>query len=273
VQEAGAASGLARAAMSGAPTVGARSALRVGLFVPCYVDQLRPDVGLATLELLEAQGLHVDFPFAQTCCGQPWLNSGSADAAARLARRCVEIFRDYDYVVAPSASCIATLRVHYAELLGGVDEIGPRSYELCEFLCDVLGLEGLPGRFPHRVGLHESCHGMRELGLGGASERSGEPPSRARRLLSSLDEIELTRLDRPDECCGFGGVFAIEEEAVSCLMGMDRVRDHERSRAEILTSSDLSCLLHLEGLIRRHGAPLQTLHVAQILAGREPDPA
>jgi len=251
------------------PRGGTRSAPPVGLFVPCYVDQLRPDVGLATLEVLEAHGVQVDYPRAQTCCGQPWLNSGCTRDAAWLARRFVEIFRDYEYVVAPSASCVATLRGHYTKLLGGSADVCARSFELCEFLCDVLGVDRVEGRFAHRVGLHESCHGLRGLRQGGASERVGEPGSKVRRLLASLDAIELTALERPDECCGFGGVFAVEEEAVSCMMGLDRVRDHERSGADVVTSTDLSCLLHLEGLIRRNGAPLQVMHVAQILAGRE----
>lgn len=252
----------------------ARPAGRVALFVPCYVDQLYPDVALATMEVLERLGVNVEFPEQQTCCGQPMANTGCADAARPLARRMVEVFADYDHVVCPSGSCVAMVREHYPEVLGGSEPryaaLRARTYELAEFLVDVLGVTRVPGRFPYRVGLHASCHGLRELRLGPASELNvpAPAPDRARALLSGLDGITLTPLSRPDECCGFGGTFAVAEEAVSCRMGQDRIADHEQGGAQVITAGDMSCLMHLDGLLRRQRKPMRVMHLAQILAGR-----
>jgi L-lactate dehydrogenase complex protein LldE len=245
-------------------------AQRVGLFVPCYVDQFFPDVGLATLELLEGQGLEVEYPEAQTCCGQPLNNSGSAAEVRPLAERFVKIFRDFDYVVCPSGSCSAMVRHHYQgfDLGADYDSLKPRVYELCEFLTDVLGTPKFLHAFPHKVGLHESCHGLRELRLGRSSELVGAPFSKVRGLLSSLEGIQFATLERSDECCGFGGTFSVAEEAVSCSMGRDRLRDHEQAGTEVLASADMSCLMHLSGLMRRGNKQLPVMHVAQILAGR-----
>ena len=243
--------------------------MRVGLFVPCHVDQLWPEVGLAALALLERAGVEVEFPRAQTCCGQALLSAGGRDDARVLARRCARVFEGYDAVVAPSASCIAMLRVHYPELLGGAEAaaLAARSYELCEFLHGVLRVAPPTHAFPHRVALHAGCHALRELRLGRASEGApaGEDPVRA--LLVGLDGIEIVPVSR-DECCGFGGVFSAVEPEVSCRMGLDRLDDHRAARAEVVTSSDPSCLLHLAALARRHGRDdFAILHVAQVLAG------
>lgn len=246
--------------------------LRVGLFIPCYVDQLFPQVGLATVRLLEQLGVEVDFPEAQTCCGQPMANTGCTDEARPLAVKFLEIFQNYEYVVCPSGSCTAMVRHHYDEYLAGrpgFAALRAKTFELCEFLTDVLQVEKLPGRFPHRVGLHQSCHGLRELRLGSSSEIVGPAFGKARQLLELIDGLELVALERPDECCGFGGTFAVNEAAVSALMGQDRIRDHERAGAEVLTANDMSCLMHLDGLIRREGKPIRVLHVAEILAGAE----
>jgi len=242
----------------------------IGLFIPCYVDQLFPKVGLATLDLLENLGQTVEFPVAQTCCGQPMANTGCTGDALPLAKRFLEIFRPYDYVVAPSGSCVAMVRHHYEHLLHGepgFEELKSKTFELCEFLTDVLKIEKLPGRFPHRVGLHQSCHGLRELRLGSCSEVMGPQFSKVKQVLQLIDGIEFVPLTRPDECCGFGGTFAVSEEAVSCLMGEDRVADHEQAGAEVLTANDMSCLMHLDGIIRRQKKPIRVLHVAEILAG------
>jgi L-lactate dehydrogenase complex protein LldE len=247
--------------------------MRVGLFIPCYVDQFYPDVGLATLEILEKQGLTVEFPDAQTCCGQPMSNTGCVAAAVPLAERFVEIFADYDYVVCPSGSCTSMVRHHYKEMLAGnagYEKVKKSSFELCEFLHDVLGLTQWDGEFPYRVGLHQSCHGLRELRLDGCSEEMRERPSKVRGFLQSLRGIELTKLSRADECCGFGGTFAVAQEAVSVMMGDDRLADHLQAGTSVLTATDMSCLMHLEGLIRRQKLPIAVMHIAEILAGRKP---
>jgi L-lactate dehydrogenase complex protein LldE len=242
----------------------------VGLFIPCYIDQLYPHVGLATVEVLEACGLTVDFPEAQTCCGQPMANTGCSGEARTLAERFLAIFSHYDYVVAPSGSCVAMVRHHYEEYLHnkpGFAELKRKTFELCEFLADVLHVRRIEGHFPHRVGLHQSCHGLRELRLGSASELVFGDSSKTRSLLELLEGVTLTTLRRPDECCGFGGTFAVSEEAVSCMMGKDRIADHEQAGTEVLTANDMSCLMHLDGLIRRAHVPLPVMHIAEILAG------
>lgn len=244
--------------------------MNVGLFVPCYVDQLYPEVGWATLQVLRRCGVDVEFPEAQTCCGQPMANTGCNDLAAPLAKSFVSIFRRYDYVVCPSGSCVSMVRNHYEELLGDSgdnEQVCKRTYELCEFLHDVLDVKELSARFPHRVGIHQSCHGLRELRLGSSSEMMTPAFSKVQHILGLVDGIEFTSLTRPDECCGFGGTFAVAEEAVSVMMGEDRIADHEQAGTEVLTGADMSCLMHLEGLLRRKESPMRVLHVAQILAG------
>ncbi len=245
--------------------------MQVALFVPCYVDQLYPDVAMATVELLEQQGCTVHFPDQQTCCGQPMANTGCWDEARPLAVRFVEIFREFDYVVCPSGSCTAMVTHHYEELVGELDgyrQLQAQTFELTQFLVDVLHVERLDVTFPHRVGLHKSCHGLRELRLGSSSERMTEPFSKARQLLELVKGLEFVELQRTDECCGFGGTFAVTEEAVSCMMGLDRIHDHQQAGAEVITAGDMSCLMHLDGLIQRQNYDLPVMHIAEILAGR-----
>jgi len=239
----------------------------VALFVPCYIDQLYPRVGLATAELLERQGVRVHFPEAQTCCGQPMANSGFFDDARQLARKMLDVFSPYEHVVCPSGSCTSMVRNHYPELLPGdpkVAALRAKTRELCEFLHDVLQVRPR-GRFDAWVGLHQSCHALRELRMGSGSERLVPPYSKTRALLEGIEGLQLAELSREDECCGFGGTFAVSEEAVSCAMGRDRVADHERAGAEVITGADSSCLMHLDGLIRRDGKKLRVLHVAELL--------
>lgn len=246
---------------------------KVGLFIPCYVDQLYPRVGLATVEVLEKFGVEVEFPEAQTCCGQPMANTGCVEEARPLAERFLEIFGEYEYIVGPSGSCVAMVREHYGEFLDGrpgFAALRAKTFEFCEFLTDVLKVDKLDLKFPHKVGLHQSCHGLRELRLASSSEIVGPAFGKARQLLELIDGLELTTLQRPDECCGFGGTFAVQEEAVSCMMGQDRIRDHLRAGTEVLTANDMSCLMHLQGLIRRDRQPLRVMHIAQILAGDAP---
>lgn len=247
--------------------------MRVGLFIPCYIDQFYPEVGWATVDVLNRYGVDVDFPAAQTCCGQPMANTGCTNDTRPLAEKFLKVFREYPYVVCPSGSCVAMVRYHYDQFLAGAagfEQLKAKTFELCEFLTDVLRVEQVTGHFPHKVGLHQSCHGLRELRLGSASELVATSFNKARRLLESLSGIELTQLERPDECCGFGGTFSVNEEAVSCLMGNDRLDDHQRAGTEVLTAVDMSCLMHLGGLISRAERPLKVMHIAQILAGHQP---
>ena len=240
----------------------------VALFVPCYIDQFYPQVGLATVDLLERFGIRADFPEAQTCCGQPMANSGCFADAAPLAKKFLDVFSRYRYVVCPSGSCTSMVREHYVNLLPGEPKIAAmrgKVYELCEFLHDVVQAKPR-GRFPHRVGLHQSCHGLRELRLASGSERRIAAFDKVRDLLAGLEGIQLVELARQDECCGFGGTFAVSEEAISCAMGKDRIADHERAGAEVIAGADMSCLMHLSGLLRRQHKPLRVMHVAEVLA-------
>ena len=245
--------------------------MKVALLVPCFIDQLFPDVALATMEVLKRQGIDVRFPESQICCGQVALNIGGTEEARDLAMRTAKTFDDFEYVVAPSASCVATIRTQYPALLPNDPEISRLSehtYELCEFLVDVVGMTRARGSFRHRVGIHIGCHGLRALGLASTSERPHDGPNKVRLLLESLDGVEIVETERADECCGFGGVFSYGEEAVSAAMGRDRVDAHETAGVDVIASTDASCLMHLDGLIRREGHRLRTMHVAQILAGR-----
>ncbi len=248
--------------------------MQIGLFIPCYIDQLFPDVGLATVEVLEKHNVDIEFPREQTCCGQPMANTGCTEDTRPLAEKFLRIFKDYEYVVCPSGSCVAMVRHHYDRYLEGkpgFDDLKRKTFELCEFLTDVLAVERIGGRFPHRVGLHNSCHGHRGLRLGQPSEIVGPPFNKVRSLLESIDGLQLTELNRPDECCGFGGTFAVNEEAVSSRMGLDRIGDHEQAGTEVLTAADMSCLMHMDGLIRRNKKKIPIMHVAQIFAGRQLD--
>ncbi|HEY6564984.1 MAG TPA: (Fe-S)-binding protein [Pirellulaceae bacterium] len=248
--------------------------MRVGLFIPCFIDQLYPQVGIATLEVLERYGCHVVYPAAQTCCGQPFANAGLLDEARPLAARFLRIFAEanVEHVVAPSGSCVAMVRRHYRHLFGELNhaDLTSRTWELCEFLVDILQIEPPTTAFAFQVGLHASCHGQRELRLGSSSEIMEGAFDKVRSLLERLDGIEFTDLSRQDECCGFGGTFAVTEAAVSVAMGRDRIEDHLRGGTQVLTATDMSCLMHLDGILRRMGHSIRVMHVAEILAGRLP---
>lgn len=244
--------------------------MSVALFIPCYVDLFYPNVAQASLTLLENAGVDVVYPEAQTCCGQPMANTGCMEDAAVAARHFLEVFGGFDAVVAPSGSCVSMVRNHYAEILGkdqALPDICTHTYELCEYMTDHLNITSVDASFPHKVGLHQSCHGLRELRLASSSERMDQPFSKVRTLLESVEGLTLVDLEREDECCGFGGLFSISEEAVSCSMGRDRVKDHLQAGAEYITGVDMSCLMHMGGLIKRDKSPTHIVHVAEILAG------
>lgn len=245
--------------------------MTVALFVPCYVDQFFPEVAIATLELLEKLGVSVDYPDGQTCCGQPMANTGCTPEAKPVAQRFVEIFGKYEAIVCPSGSCTAMVRQHYAEYFDSADEtfahVASRTFELCEYLHDELNLTELDASFPHRISLHQSCHGLRELRLGESSESMTKRIDKVRTMLNLVRDIEWCTPQRTDECCGFGGTFAVNEADVSAMMGRDRIADHLDAESEFLVSADMSCLMHLDGIIRREKKPIRVMHVAQILAG------
>jgi L-lactate dehydrogenase complex protein LldE len=235
--------------------------MRVGLFIPCYVDQFYPQVAIATLELLEKVGCTVAYPPDQTCCGQPMANSGFEHLTGECTKLFIKNFNEFDYIVSPSGSCVLHIKEHSHENAGLHDRI----FELVEFLTDVLKIDHLDASFPHRVGLHQSCHGQRGLHLAQMSELMAPPFSKPAQLLNMVKKIQLIDLDRKDECCGFGGTFCVAEEAVSVKMGKDRVADHEKHGAEVITGSDMSCLMHLEGILRRQKSPVKVKHIAEIL--------
>ncbi len=246
------------------------SAMKVALFIPCYVDQFYPQVGIATLELLEKQGVEVHFPTDQTCCGQPMANSGCEDQGQETAKLFVENFKDYDYIVGPTGSCVLHVREHFNKIpqTEAVKKVRAKTYELCEFLTDVLKVHSFDVSFPYKVGLHLSCHGQRGMRMAQSSELVGQDFSKMRSLLAMVKDIQLIDLDRKDECCGFGGTFAVAEEAVSVKMGKDRIADHKKNGAQVLTGGDMSCLMHMEGIIKRKKEDVKVMHIAEILNGK-----
>lgn len=239
--------------------------MKVGLFIPCYVDALYPEVGVSTFKLLRSLGVDVDYPERQTCCGQPMGNAGFQDKADKLVEKFDDIFRGYDYVVAPSASCTAYVRYFHPKIAGHECEAAGKTVDLVEFLHDVLKVKSLPAKFPHKVSLHNSCHGVRELGLSSPSERNIPKFNKIKDLLEMVEGITVFEPERPDECCGFGGMFAIEEPGVSTKMGIDKVRRHMATGAEFITGPDSSCLMHMQGVAAKQDLPIKFIHVAQIL--------
>lgn len=241
--------------------------MRVGLFIPCYVDQFYPNAAIATMRLLQKLGIEVVYPTAQTCCGQPMANSGFEHLTDGCNRLFIENFAAFDYIVSPSGSCVLHIKehLHDEEQQVPVQAIRAKIYELVEFLTDILKVEHLQARFPFKVGLHQSCHGQRGLYLSQMSELVAPYYSKPMRLLNMVEGIEMISLSREDECCGFGGTFCVAEEAVSVKMGQDRVADHLKHDAEYITSSDMSCLMHMEGILRRQKSKVKVLHIAEIL--------
>ena len=242
--------------------------MRVGLFVTCLVDLMRPSIGFAALKLLDRPGVEVVVPDRQTCCGQPAYNSGDRDDAIALARKFIEEFEGFDHVVAPSGSCSGMVRTHYAELLSGdpawksrAERLGARTWELTQFLVDVLKVDFVPGRFDGTVTYHDSCAGLREMGV------KGQPRS----LLGKVAGLSLAEMAECETCCGFGGTFSIKFGEISTRLADDKCRHVEASGADAVVLGDLGCMLNIEGRLRRRGhASTQVLHVAEVLAGERP---
>lgn len=242
--------------------------MKIGLFIPCYVNAIFPNVGVASYQLLKKLGLDVDYPLDQTCCGQPMANAGFEEEAKGLAERFEHLFTSYDYIVGPSASCVSFVKENYPRILKKekhlCESIG-KIYDICEFIHDVVQPQSLNAFFPHKVSIHNSCHGVRELFLSTPSEMNVPYNNKLRNLLNLVKGIEVLEPSRVDECCGFGGMFAIEEPDVSTAMGRDKVKDHMNTGAAYITGADSSCMMHMKGVIEREHWPIQLIHIVEIL--------
>jgi L-lactate dehydrogenase complex protein LldE len=244
--------------------------MKAALFIPCYVDAVFPEVGIATLELLERFGVEVAYPLNQTCCGQPMANSGCHEDAAAAEALFVKNFAGFDYIVGPSGSCVHHVRENLTAIPQTPEtaEVRRNTYELVEFLHDVLKVREFPwAEFPHAVGLHNGCSSLRALRTAKMSEIAEPPFSKPLDLLSKVKGIRFVTPERPDECCGFGGTFSVFEEPVSAKMGYDKVNDHQQAGAEYIVSADMSCIMHQKGCAERLGLPIKFIHIAQILNG------
>ena len=243
---------------------------RVGLFVTCLVDAMRPNIGFAALRLLEQAGCRVEVPRAQTCCGQPAFNSGDTRAAAMLARRLVAAFEPYDYVVAPSGSCAGMIRAHYAEALAGdapwlrrAQTLADKTHEIMSFLVDVMRFRPQTTAFAATATYHDSCSGLRELGV-------REQP---RALLQAVDGLRMRPLDGHDVCCGFGGTFCVKYPAISNAVVEEKAAAIEKTGAQVLLAGDLGCLMNMAGKLSRRGSTVRAYHAIEVVAGLADGPA
>lgn len=233
----------------------------VHLFIPCFIDQFYPNVGIAAVNILKEFGCKLIYPPEQTCCGQPAFNSGYWKEALPLAGRFLEIFSGAEYIVAPSASCVSMVKIFYGQLPLSEDaklmwgELRRRIFEFSQFLSEVLKVERWEGYFPAKVTYHDSCHGLRELGI-------AEKP---RQLLKSISGLEYIEMHRPDTCCGFGGTFSVKFGEISTAMVENKARWVQESGAQYLVSCDSSCLMNIEGYFKRQKIPIKTLHLAELL--------
>lgn len=242
----------------------------VGLFVTCLVDFFRPTVGLATVKLLERAGCRVSVPAGQTCCGQPAYNQGDRAEAAALAGRVIETFAEFDYVVLPSGSCAGMISHHYPALFNDdpvmqrrAEGLARRTYELTSFLSDVLKVTDIETVYASKITYHDSCSGLRELGI-------REQP---RRLLEQIDGLEMIELEEPATCCGFGGAFCVKYPEISARMVADKAAQVRATGAEMVLGGDLGCLLNLAGQLKRSGSDTEVRHVAEVLADLTDGPA
>jgi L-lactate dehydrogenase complex protein LldE len=242
--------------------------MRVALMVTCVNDAMFPDTGKAVVRLLRRLGVDVEFPVSQTCCAQPMVNTGYLDEAVPVVRNFVEAFAGYDAVVAPSGSCAGSARHQHSivarrsgdpSLADAVSAVSPTVYELSEFLVDVLGVEDVGAYFPHTVTYHPTCHSLRMLGVG----------DRPTRLLRAVRGLRLVDLPEAEQCCGFGGTFAVKNADTSVAMGSDKARHVGETGAEVLVAGDNSCLMHVGGLLSRQRSGVRVMHLAEILASTE----
>ena len=243
---------------------------RVALFVTCLVDLHRPSVAFASIALLEAAGCQVEVPREQTCCGQPAYNAGDRKPARDLARGIITAFIGYDYVVVPSGSCAGMLSRHLPQLFdedpnlrAQADSLAAKTFELTAFLIDIMHFIPTPPALPVTATYHDACAGLRELGV----------KRQPRQLLSNVPGLQLSEMDEPELCCGFGGTFCIKYPDISTRMATDKAADIEASGAALLLAGDLGCLLNIAGILSRRSAATQVRHIAEVLAGIEPDAA
>jgi L-lactate dehydrogenase complex protein LldE len=243
---------------------------RVALFVTCLVDLWRPSVGFAAVKLLEAAGCAVEVPAAQTCCGQPAFNSGDTRTARAIARDVMRAFAGYDWIVAPSGSCAGMLRAHLPELFADdpalkheAEQFSGRCWELVSFLTDVCGMKAVDASFAGSAAYHDSCSGLRELGV----------KSQPRKLLGSVQGLRLTELPGAEVCCGFGGTFCVKYPEISTAMVREKTAGVAASGAGTLLAGDMGCLLNIAGSLSREGSPVRVRHVAEVLAGMADGPA
>ncbi|WP_230970638.1 (Fe-S)-binding protein [Nitrogeniibacter aestuarii] len=243
-------------------TTGARP--RVGLFATCLMNAMRPNIGFAAAKLLEDAGCEVHVPPTQTCCGQPGYNSGDYDGARALAKQVIAAFEGFDYIVGPSGSCMATIRHDYPDLFADMadwraraEAMAAKSFELLSFLTDVMGVTEVDARYEGSVTYHDSCSGLRSLGV------KGQP----RQLLGSVQGLELREMADTDVCCGFGGTFCVKYPEISEKIADDKIANADATGATTLLGGDLGCLLHLAGRMRRRGLPVKVYHTAEVLAG------
>jgi L-lactate dehydrogenase complex protein LldE len=229
--------------------------MRVSLFITCLADTIYPGTGEAVVRLLKRQGVQVDFPMEQTCCGQAFFNGGFRDEARGLAKQWLKAFRNADYVVAPSGSCVAMVRTYYPELLPEAKEIAARTYEFTEFLVDVLKVEDLGAEFKAKAAYHHSCHTHRELGV------FHQPLT----LLKHVKGLEMVEIPNGDLCCGFGGSFAVKMPEISEAMVCDKVAAVASTGAEVLVGGDTSCLMNIGGRLNKEGRPIRPMHIADLL--------
>jgi L-lactate dehydrogenase complex protein LldE len=251
-------------------TSGATNRPRVALFVTCLVDLMRPSVGFAAVRLLEAAGCAVDVPTAQTCCGQPAYNNGDCASARMLAKQTIAACEGFDYVVAPSGSCAAMLKLHYPRLFAGdaamerrARAFAERVYELTSFLVDVRKLKAVPGRYSGRVACHDGCSGLRELGI------ARQP----RALLAAVEGLELVELADAQSCCGFGGLFSVKFPDISNAIAARKTAAIAAATPSLLVSGELGCLMHLAGKLKRDASAIPCRHIAEVLDGEMRAPA
>jgi len=246
------------------------SSPKVGFFVTCLVDLFRPNIGFASIKLLENAGCQVKVPTGQTCCGQPAYNNGDLATSRTIAKQVIENFSEFDYIVAPSGSCIGMLKCHYPQLLQNelqwqtkAENFASRCYELVSFLTDVCNIDKVEAKFAHTVTYHDSCSGLRELGI----------QAQPRQLLKTVQGIILTEMKEPNVCCGFGGTFCVKYPAISTRMVSDKVVNIQATKAQVILAGDMGCLLNIAGRLRRLDSPIKVYHITEVLADMATIPA